>query len=240
MKAISRRALVKTIAAASAAGLVSPIHRTTAAEKMAIHSGDTILFQGDSITDAGRDRKKQLANDHASLGWGYPLLIGKELLAAHQDMKLAIHNRGISGNKVPDLDKRWQVDCIDLKPNILSILVGINDIWDGTPESFRDGFDALLDRTEKALPDTKIVICEPFLLHCGAVTEKWFPRFESRRAFVETVAKKHNTVWVPFHEMFNSEITFGMKKEDLAKDGIHPTEKGHELMAKTWRKTVSI
>lgn len=206
-----------------------------------------ILFQGDSITDAGRDKKRQAANDPRSLGVGYPAHTAGGILRDHASLGLQVHNRGISGNKVPDLDARWDKDCLDLKPDVLSILIGVNDIWhklngryDGTPEVYRDGFAALLERTKKALPDTKLVICEPFVLRCGAVNDSWFPEFETRRKFAREVADGAGALWVPFQEMFDEAVASGTKPEYWAGDGVHPSVAGHALMAKTWREVVGV
>ena len=210
--------------------------------------GSIILFQGDSITDAGRDKKKQVANE--GLGRGYPSFAAKALHAQHPDLDLQIHNRGISGHKVPDLDKRWDRDCIDLKPDIVSILIGVNDIWHklngrykGTAETYRDGFAALLQRTKDALPETKLVVCEPFVLMSGTVKEnedKWFPDFDNRRKYAKEVADHAKAVWVPFQTMFDEAVAAGTKPSELAGDGVHPTPKGHEMMAAAWRKAVGV
>lgn len=214
---------------------------------VALEPGSVVLFQGDSITDAGRDRKSQQANNPRSLGFGYPSHIAGGLLRDHAALGLKVHNRGISGNKVPDLEKRWQVDALDLKPAVLSILIGVNDIWhklngryDGTPEVYRDGFAALLERTREALPDTTFVICEPFVLRCGAVNDSWFPEFETRRAFAEEVAKKAGAIWVPFQQKFDEAVAAGTEPAYWAGDGVHPTIAGHALMAKVWRDSVGI
>ena len=111
--------------------------------------GKTILFQGDSITD-GRDKKRQVANEQKSFGRGYAWMAASQLLISNPEIKLTIHNRGISGNKVHQLDARWQKDCLDLKPDILSILIGVNDIWhglngryDGTVKTYEDDYRKL-------------------------------------------------------------------------------------------------
>jgi lysophospholipase L1-like esterase len=217
------------------------------AGEVKLNKGDVILFQGDSITDAGRDKKRQAANDGRSLGRGYPFTIASQLLSANPSLGLQIHNRGISGNKVPDLDKRWQADCLDLKPAVLSILIGVNDIWhklggryDGTAEVYRDGFTALLERTRKALPDTTFVICEPFVLRCGAINDKWFPEFDIRKGYAKEVAEKAGAIWVPFQEVFDKAVADGTEPAYWAGDGVHPTHAGHGLMAKTWLETVGI
>ena len=243
---LSRRKLL----AASPAGIAAATADLTAADsgKVSLKKGDVVLFQGDSITDAGRDRKSEgKANDSRMLGRGYPSPIAGGLLADHPKLGLQIYNRGISGHKVPDLDGRWDKDTLDLNPAVLSILIGVNDIWhklngkyDGTPEVYRDGFTALLKRTKSALPKVQLVICEPFVLRCGAVKDNWFPEFEERRAFAEEVAKNAGTIWVPFQKMFDAAVAAGTEPAYWAADGVHPTQAGHALMAKTWRETAGI
>jgi lysophospholipase L1-like esterase len=248
---MDRRKFLTTSAAALTAGStagVSLAAPSRAAGGVSLKKGDVVLFQGDSITDAGRNRKTQEeANNGSALGRGYPAIIGGGLLTDHRELELKIYNRGISGHKVPDLDKRWQKDTIDLKPAVLSILIGVNDIWhklngkyDGTPEVYRDGFAALLERTRKALPDVKLVVCEPFVLRCGAVNDKWFPEFDERKAFAKEVAKGAGALWVPFQEAFDDAVAAGTEPSFWAGDGVHPTVAGHALMARTWRKVVGI
>lgn len=206
----------------------------------------TILFQGDSITDVGRDRKRKTANDARSLGRGYPLLVASGLLSESPAGGYKIHNRGISGNKVPDLKKRWQADCLDIKPDVLSILIGVNDIWhklngryDGTVETYETGFHDLLIETQAALPKTRIVICEPFVLKCGAVNDKWFPEFDQRREVANQLASDLGFTLVPFQSMFNKALDQA-PPQYWAGDGVHPTLAGHALMAKTWREVVGV
>lgn len=210
--------------------------------------GDVILFQGDSITDAGRNKKSPEANK--GLGRGYPNHIAKLLHADHPQLDLQIHNRGISGNKVPDLARRWKQDCIEIQPRLLSILIGVNDIWHklngrykGTAEDYRDGFAELLMDTKKQLPHVTLVICEPFVLMSGTVKQnrdKWFPEFTTRRQFAKQVANDAGAIWVPFQTMFDDAVAAGTKPEALAGDGVHPTQDGHALMAKTWREVVGV
>ena len=225
-----------------------PWSSARAAAAVKLEKGATILFQGDSITDAGRDRKTEgSANNPSMLGRGYPFHLAGQLLADHAALGLSVFNRGISGNKVPDLEARWQPDCLDLKPAVLSILIGVNDLWhklngkyEGTPEIYRDGFTALIKRTKDALPDVTLVICEPFVLRCGAVNDNWFPEFETRRAFAAEVAKASGAIWVPFQEKFTEAVKAGTEPAYWAADGVHPTQAGHALMAKVWREAVGI
>jgi len=240
---VSRRRFLQT--AIVSGGLAATAGHLTAqtATPRALREGDVILFQGDSITDAGRSRKAQGApNNWQGLGRGYALLAAGGLLAAHPADKLKVYNRGISGHKVPDLATRWQKDTIDLKPSVLSILIGVNDIWHklngkypGTVEDYETGFRALLKQTRKALPHTRIIICEPFVLRCGAVNEKWFPEFDQRRAVAKKMADEFGLTFVPFQAMFD-EAAKQAPPNYWAGDGVHPTLAGHALMAKTWRE----
>jgi len=213
-----------------------------------LKEGDVILFQGDSITDVRRHRKAEgKANDIEGMGSGYPFLAGGEILREHSKLDLKIYNRGISGNRVPHLQKRWEKDCVKLKPAVVSILIGVNDIWhkmngkyDGTVDDYRQGYSELLRQTKEALPDTKIVICEPFVMRCGAVKDSWFPEFDQRRVVAKEVAEKSGSLWVPFQEVFDAAIAAGSKPEYWAGDGVHPSLAGHALMAQAWRKVVGI
>lgn len=246
---MNRRSFISAAAATGTAAWLSQSFTCAAtSEKLTLAKDDVILFQGDSITDAGRDRKQQVANQ--GLGRGYPSVIAAALRSDYPELNLQIHNRGISGNKVPDLAKRWDVDCIAIKPRILSILIGVNDIWhrlagryDGTAEVYRDGFTELLQRTKAALPDVTLVVCDPFVLMSGTVKQnkdKWFPEFDTRRKFAKEVSDKAEAIWVPFQKAFDEAVANGTSPGDLAGDGVHPTPAGHQLMADTWRKAVGI
>lgn len=209
----------------------------------AIAKGDVILFQGDSITDAGRSREKAgVPNEQPGLGKGYAWMAAADILVSQPDVK--IFNRGISGNKVFQLAERWQADCLDIKPNILSILIGVNDIWHslngnykGTVEIYEKDYKALLEQTKKALPELKLVVCEPFVLRCGAVTDKWFPEFDGYRAAARRMADEFHAVFVPFQAMFDEAVKYA-PPEHWAGDGVHPSANGAALMAHTWVRTV--
>lgn len=243
---LSRRDLVRSgLLAGGAAAVTQLLPQHASAQQERLAKGTTILFQGDSITDAGRNRQRNGANNASGLGAGYPFLIASYLLATRPKDQLKLYNRGISGNKVPDLYNRWQPDCIELKPSILSILIGVNDIWHklngnyaGNVDTYKSGLQALLKRTQKALPYTKIVICEPFVLRCGAVNDKWFPEFDQRRQACRDVANKLQCTWVPFQSMFDNATDAEVAPSYWAGDGVHPSVAGHALMAKTWLETV--
>jgi len=211
-----------------------------------IGAGNVVLFQGDSITDAGRNRRSEAnANDARAMGNGYALLAGAHLLAQYCAADLKIYNRGISGHKVFQLAERWDKDCIALKPNVVSILIGVNDIWhmlngqyDGTIEVYRRDYHALIERTQRELPGVKLVICEPFVLRTGAVNDKWFPEFDGYRAAAKQVATDFNTVFVPFQSMFDEAVRTTAPAY-WAGDGVHPTMAGASLMAQTWLDAVA-
>jgi len=242
----SRRSMLRTTALVGGAAAASHwfadwvAAQPKAASRVTLKPGSTVLLQGDSITDAGRNKRATGANDAGAFGRGYAFMIGSYVLASHPFGKMKVYNRGISGHKVPDLDKRWQTDTIDLKPNVVSILIGVNDIWhklngryDGTVESYEKGYADLLARTRKALPDTTIAVCEPFVLRTGAVKDNWFPEFDQRRAAAKRVSDGAGTIWVPFQSMFDEAVKHE-KPSYWAGDGVHPSMAGHALMAATW------
>lgn len=204
-----------------------------------------ILFQGDSITDSGRDRKRQnIANEPPAMGTGYVLLAASQLLDEYSEVKPKIYNRGISGNKVFQLASRWDTDCIALKPGIVSILVGVNDYWhiskhgyEGTAETYEKDYRALLQRTRRELQEVTLVVCEPFVLRCGEVNQSWFPAFDGYRAAAKKVAAEFKTIFVPFQSVFDK-ATKNAPAQYWAADGVHPTLPGAHLMAKAWLKAV--
>jgi len=233
------------IGAAAAAGTLGTHAAPASAGTSKIQPGDVILFQGDSITDAGRKRETaDQPNLQEALGNGYAWMAASQLLLDHPDGGLKIFNRGISGHKVPQLAGRWDKDCIDLKPTVLSILIGVNDIWhgrngkyDGTAESYERDYLALVARTREELPDTRIIICEPFVLRCGAVKDDWFPEFDAYRAAAKKVAETHGATFVPFHGIFE-EASDIAPPDHWAKDGVHPSPFGSAMMARAWLRAV--
>lgn len=248
---ISRRTMLQRSGVAGGALMTTAAVSNTASgqapEPAQLEKGAVVLFQGDSITDAGRDKALLEPNDAAAFGRGYALMAASALLGAYPLLNLKCYNRGISGNKVPDLAARWQADTIDLKPDVLSILIGVNDFWhkfsgryEGTVADYEQGFTELLASTREALPDMKLVICEPFVLRCGSVDEQWFPEIDQRREAAKRVADAAGAVWVPFQTMFDEAITEDTPPEYWAKDGVHPTMEGHALMADTWLKSTGL
>ena len=209
-----------------------------------IEANDVVLFQGDSITDAGRSRQNTAANDRPGLGSGYSYLAAARLLAGRPTDKLKFLNRGISGNQVIHLADRWRNDCIDLSPDVLSILIGINDTWrffdggEGVPvDKYRQVYHDLLTDAREALPNVKLVLCEPFILRCGVVTEQWYEQVADRQKIVAEFADEFDARLVPFQSRFD-EASERVDPTYWAHDGVHPTAAGHALMADCWLKTV--
>ena len=253
----TRRNFLKKTAAVTAAGLTASSVLTSSgcSENMKCPLGgmacslteknNVVLFQGDSITDSGRDkRNRNNAHDSRALGNGYVLLAASEMLDKYCRAEPKIYNRGISGNKVFQLAERWDTDCIDLKPDIVSILVGVNDYWHvskhgykGTVETYEKDYRALIQRTREALPEVKLVICEPFVLRCGQVDDKWFPAFDGYRVAAKKVAAECKAIFVPFQSIFDKAAKSAPAQYWTA-DGVHPTLAGAHLMAKAWLKTV--
>jgi lysophospholipase L1-like esterase len=240
MEALTRRGFLAAAGGAAAAMALGPRRSRTAP------SGPVILFQGDSITDWGRDRAATGPNLASGLGGGYPLLITSSELFEHPDRDLQFFNRGVSGNTVPDLDARWPADTIALKPDVLSILIGVNDYWHtlngsyhGTVADYESGFAALLRRTRDALPAVRLVVLEPFVLRCGAVTEAWIPEFDQRRAAAARVAQAAGATFLPLQSMFER-LSTQAPPVYWSADGVHPTPAGHDAIARAWMEAVAL
>lgn len=208
-----------------------------------IPTGMKVLFQGDSITDAGRSKEGYYANHTwGGMGTGYVLNTVSALLGNYPKADLKCYNRGISGNKVFQLSNRWEEDCLQIRPDLLSILIGVNDFWhtidfgyDGTAKTYEDDFRKLLDRTLKELPDLKLIICEPFVMKGGtAIKEKkWFPAFEAYQQAAQKIATEYKAGWVPFQKVFDDALEIAPVSY-WCPDGVHPSLGGAYLMAQAW------
>jgi len=244
-----RKFFFKSAAGAAAVASIPAIVSSCISEDRArpkgsiFHEGDTVLFQGDSITDAGREKQRELPNNAQSFGNGYAFLVAAHLLNSMTFNKLTLYNRGISGNKVYQLAERWDKDCIDLKPNVLSILIGVNDYWhkrngnyDGTVEVYENDYMQLLERTKKSLPDVTLVLCEPFyVLNTSAVDETWVEPMKQYQAAAKRVSEAFETLWVPFQSVFDEAVKHAPSSYWTG-DGVHPSMAGAQLMAEAWLK----
>ena len=206
----------------------------------------TILFQGDSITDCGRARIEitDPAYLRSGLGPGYPYLIAARLLC-DRGRDFNFYNFGISGNRVVDLYARWKADCINLRPDNLSILIGVNDTWHEKARQngvevprYGQFYRMLLDWTLKELPEIKLVLLEPFVFPFGAVGEDWIEEIDQRREVVAGIAKDYGAVFVPLQSILNDALKVAPQEHWLA-DGVHPMPAGHQLIADAWLKAAA-
>lgn len=240
-----RRDFLKTITAfGAAASLPAFLQAAPLSETSHTKEGDgfSFLFQGDSITDGNRTRNTDW--NHV-MGHGYQFIIASKLWYEQPKKKFQFFNRGISGNKVTDLAARWQKDTLALKPNVLSILIGINDVsmFIGgnnafASEAYESGYRSLLEQTKNQLPDIQFVLCEPFVLPVGRVKDKWdeySSEVQKRQQIVKRLSEEYNTVFVPFQQAFSRALSKA-PAEYWIWDGIHPMPAGHELMAREWLK----
>lgn len=197
----------------------------------------TILFQGDSITDCGRSR-----DNDTNKGTGYPRLItGK--LGYDYPGEYNFINRGVGGNRITDLYARIKYDIINVKPDYLSILIGVNDVWhelgrkDGvSADKFEKIYDMLLSEIKESCPDTKIIILGPYVTKSTASEGSWeyFSTEVGKRADVaQKLADKYGLKFVSLQKAFDEAVA--RKSEPYwTAEGVHPTEAGHVLIAKKW------
>jgi len=246
----NRRGFLKkaTFAALAVSGINQMVSGAFAAgrgKKIKLHPNDIVVFQGDSITDANRDRKQLTANIGVALGSGYSLMAGSALLNNHPELSLQIFNRGVGGDKVYQLIDRWENDTINLKPDVLSILIGVNDHWSvvkhhytGTIETYRDDYKKLLERTKSVLPDVKILIGEPFgVKGVKAVDDSWYPKFDEFRTVARELAQQYDAGFIPYQSVFD-QAQKAAPGAYWTLDGVHPTAAGAQLMAQAWLAAV--
>lgn len=208
----------------------------------AFKKGSRLLFQGDSITDMKWGRNQKDRNHY--LGHSYVYLIAARLGVDMPQMQLDFYNRGISGHKVSDLRKRWQKDAIAMKPELLSILIGTNDVGSGVQaDAFESDYRHILDASFKANPALRLVLMDPFILRSGRLKEEkaWSPRrtaTDKLRVVVAQLAKDYNAVHIKTQDIFDVAAK-AATPEQWIWDGIHPLPQGHELIARNWLEEVS-
>jgi len=204
-----------------------------------------VLFQGDSITDCHR-----VKDDILSMGMGYALMAAGELGGKYPG-EYDFINKGIGGNRVIDVYARIKRDIINLKPDYMSILIGVNDVWHEvlenngvSSEKFECIYDMLIEEVLKALPDIKIMILEPFVLEGIKTTateikpDRW-ERFRNevplRAAAAKRIAEKYNLPFVDLQNKFDAACE-QMPTSYWLYDGVHPTPMGHWLIKEEWVK----
>ena len=212
----------------------------------AFKKGSRLLFQGDSITDMKWGRNQRDRNHY--LGHSYVYLIASRLGVDMPEARLEFFTRGISGNKVADLKKRWQKDAVDMKPDLLSILIGINDVGrsggKGVPlKTWEADYRAILDASRKANADLRLVLLDPFVLPSGRLSNKeqwayWRGEVDKLAAVVARLAGDYQAVHVKTQEVFDAAAK-AVEPAHWIWDGVHPLPQGHELIARNWLQQVS-
>lgn len=212
--------------------------------KINLQKNDRILFIGDSITDVGRNR-----SDDSNLGEGFPNLLAQKLAEKYPNHHLTILNRGISGDQVIDLKNRWTEDCLSLKPDLVTILVGINDVGFVIDENllpteaelakFEADYRFLLESLRKET-DAKIVLMEPFVLPYPADRLDWRDQLDPRIQIVRRLAQEFEALLVPLDGLLNTKGLTGSFEEYTGDDGVHPTSLGHHVIADAWLNSVSL
>ena len=211
-----------------------------------IKQAATLLFQGDSITDMKWGRNQDDRNHY--LGHSYVYLIASRLHTDMPEANLNFLNRGVSGNTVADLNARWQKDAIALKPDVLSILVGVNDVGRAVRsnkevdvDAYEAGYRSLLEKSRKLNPELKIVLLEPFVLPVTRVKAGWTAwrgQIDRLRLIVAKLAAEHKAVLLKTQDIFDK----AAKRADPSHwiwDGVHPLPQGHELIARNWIETTA-
>ena len=196
--------------------------------------GDLVLFQGDSITDCGRNR-----TDPGNLGFGYAYMAASLFSARYPELGVTFLNRGVSGDRACDMQLRWQEDCIALQPDWVSILIGINDTWRffdsnmrTTTAEFSEHYRAMLEDV-RTRTNASLILCEPFLLPIPEDRAAWREDLDPKIHIVRSLAREYGAIYVPFDGIFAQAST----RQELsfwAADGVHPTPAGSALMAEAW------
>lgn len=209
-------------------------------------TGARILFQGDSITDGNRGRTE---DPNHVMGHGYAFILAAKYGCQFPERRLTFFNRGVSGNTVAALQARWREDTLALKPELLSVLIGVNDahgMLHQLPDrvdfsAFDRIYDQLLRETVAALPGVRLVLGEPFILPVGPVGERWAEwqaEVKPRQAMVARLAAQHHAVFVPYQQAFDAACRHA-PADYWIWDGVHPTYSGHQVMADAWGAAVA-
>lgn len=226
-------------------------------------AGKKVLFIGDSITDgawgnsgggAKPSSERTLWDMNHIYGHGYMYLCAAHYQGKYPSREYEFYNRGISGNTLADLETRWQKDVIDIKPDILSVLIGTNDIdvflkrGGGSFDfkEWKERYCKLLDASLSMNPNLKLILCAPFVANTGKMRKS--TNYEDREALihecaevVKQIAKDYKAVYLPFNQLFEKliEMSSGTQDTYWIWDGIHPTAAGHRRMADMWIKSVN-
>lgn len=256
---MDRRTFLKNTAVGAGAVTVNAAVETQAANrrpdsvagydyrKPSLPKRSRVLFLGDSITDMKWGRNQRDRNHY--LGHSYVYLIAARLGADLPDAELEFFNRGVSGNRVGDLKSRWQQDAIDMKPDLLSILIGVNDVSRGggkdVPlERWERDYRFLLDSSRQANSNLRLVLLDPFVLRCGRLLNeqawtRWREQVDRMREIVARLATNYAAVHIKTQDIFDAAAE-SVRPDHWIWDGVHPLPQGHELIARNWLQQVSV
>lgn len=202
-----------------------------------IEADATVLFQGDSITDAGR-----IVEQTANLGSGYAMIAAARFQTLHPRLRVRFLNRGVSGNRAVDLRRRWQRDCLDLAPTWVSIMIGINDTWrrydqhqSTSPAEFAEHYRTILEQTRAS--GARIIMLEPFLLAVPDDRRQWREDLDPKIQIVRELAREYAAAFVPLDGLF-AQASVQREPAFWAGDGVHPSSAGHALIAEAWLRAV--
>jgi lysophospholipase L1-like esterase len=198
-----------------------------------------ILFQGDSITDAGRDKR-----NYHDLGAGYPKFAAQHIREAFPETDFEFINFGISGNRTCQLFDRLYKDGIEFQPDIISILIGVNDIWhrEGseriatTDQQIETNYRAILTRL-KEQTNAKILILTPYLLDCD--NKEWIREgLKTVLPIIEKLADEFADAYVPLHTLFDEAMKTQPEPQFYSGDGVHPNANGAEFIGKHYFEAI--
>lgn len=202
---------------------------------VSLHPSATVLFQGDSITDVGR-----LVEPDKPLGNGYVRIAADLLRAARPGSGITFVNRGVGGDRVADLRARWREDADGLRPDVVSILIGVNDTWrrydsgEVTPvRAFEDDYRAILGQVREG-PDAQLLLIEPFLVPVTDEQWAWREDLDPRIQAVRRLAEEFDATLLAADGLLNQAARAAGGAEHIAGDGVHPTPYGHTLLAEAW------
>ncbi|MCR5208427.1 MAG: SGNH/GDSL hydrolase family protein [Eubacterium sp.] len=194
----------------------------------------TVLFEGDSITDCGRNY-----GELYDLGDGYPRYAAEFIKKKYPDCSFTFINKGVSGFRSADLVRRWSKDCISLKPDFVSILIGINDTWrrydSGDPtsaEEFKRNLRYILNETKEKL-GVPVMLLSPFLIEMTPAQKEWREDLDPKKELTKKLAKEFGCIYVPLDEIM-SEAALTTEKRLLSEDGVHPAEEGKKVIARAY------
>lgn len=198
-----------------------------------------ILFQGDSITDAGRDRR-----DYHDMGPGYPKYAAALMAEQHKDVEFEFINLGISGNRTSELFDRFYTDAVSLQPDVISILIGINDIWHRygwfkiatTDAQTELNYRCILERIKKET-NAKIVMLSPYLLDCDD-KEPIREDLKTVIPMVKRLADEFADVYIPLQDQFDEAMKTQPSPMFYSGDGVHPNQNGAEFIGTRYAEAV--